>query len=48
MMESVLQEWHNLHMTDLNEIAVFFSVAQLSVFKWDPNIGREGLDSIKS
>src|SRR6266850_3112466 len=32
MMESVLQEWQNLHMTDLNEIAVFVSVAQLGSF----------------
>src|SRR5438445_2023909 len=32
MVESVLQEWQNLHMTDLNEIAVFVSVAQLGSF----------------
>jgi DNA-binding transcriptional LysR family regulator len=31
-MESVLQRWQNLHMTDLNEIAVFVSVAQLGSF----------------
>src|SRR5438552_7485721 len=32
VMESVLQERQNLHMTDLNEIAVFVSVAQLGSF----------------
>src|SRR3989442_2281502 len=32
MMESILQEWQNICMVDLTEIAVFVSVAQLGSF----------------